>query len=934
MGIGPFPSFVFPGVYSQTLDQAPTATAAGELRIPAFIGVAADTIPVPNYEMIRGSSSMADNPVNENVSSQFTGSERKIQTTYYPIVKGDGNGTTTNNTNDIVVTVNGNPVPVASVTGASGEIYLVEIPSSGDAVLVGYYFKRKDDLHTAEDISDQADGVNVTFQTHYYPIVKGDNGGTTTTDPSNIVITIDGTTTPAIAVNGDTGHFTLASASAPTYGQTVLVTYYSNEDQHTSDILPSPYVASIDKVGYAPGTSDFINGTDFILDTTGAFSTINWGQSCKIAAGTHTIGYTYFDDSVITGTLYDNRNFRRLSTTTPDSTKVTFAIGAIPVTGEGLAIPTENPLLLGDIATPGKAFFGASPTDATSVEITTVEATVGTIQVSDQTTPLVGTNVYITAYSNILRDDVWTLTDASSGGIGTGYYTIMGASSGVAMNVQYIPGPSSDTSVADPSFIASDAGDDFQVIPGYAVKEKVELTFADATSYLVSSSVSNGTGSSGDNTGYLNQTYIDKKTGFRVTLNDRVGLTYIATDHIGYNVSPLIPVSATPTRAIPGLKVTVATTEGLNLGDTGIINTYARAGSEPNTGDFYYVSYEQTKQYDANGLTTAAVYTNEQNVINSTGSLTINNKLGLAAHLAFLNGATAIILLQIEKTSGGTDAPDSRYIAGIDYFNEPLPGNVRPVLIEPITTSSNVITYLKTSNIIQSGIRYGNEHMSYFGFALNTSPTTAQMYAKAINCERMIAIYPDGGITTLTDALGNDVEYLVDGSLLAAAVAGRDVSPAFDVAEPITKKPITGITRLYRRLDSVTAAQTANAGITLLEELAAGIQIKFGLTTDVSSVLTRTPSIIRTKDFVQRGARAILSPYIGTKLLTQRTSEIVSTLTSYLSSLQQAQIITAYNNVTAVQDPNDPTIINAQAFYSPIFPLLWIVITFNLRSSV
>ena len=30
-----------------------------------------------------------------------------------------------------------------------------------------------------------------TFRTHYYPVVKGDNGGITTTDPSNVSVKIN-----------------------------------------------------------------------------------------------------------------------------------------------------------------------------------------------------------------------------------------------------------------------------------------------------------------------------------------------------------------------------------------------------------------------------------------------------------------------------------------------------------------------------------------------------------------------------------------------------------------------------------------------------------------------------------------------------------------------------------------------------------------------
>jgi hypothetical protein len=224
--------------------------------------------------------------------------------------------------------------------------------------------------------------------------------------------------------------------------------------------------------------------------------------------------------------------------------------------------------------------------------------------------------------------------------------------------------------------------------------------------------------------------------------------------------------------------------------------------------------------------------------------------------------------------------------------------------------------------------------MSYFGFPNNTTPAAAQVYARAINSERMIGIYPDGAITSIVDELGNEVEYLVDGSYMAAAVAGRDTSPAFDVAEPLTKKPINGFTRLFRRMDSVTLAQTANSGLTLLEETAAGIEVKFALTTDISSVLTRTPSVVRTKDFVQRGSRSILQPYVGKKNLVGRKSEIEKTLKSYLSALKSATIITAYTGIKAEQDANDPTIINVVAYYSPVLPVLWIVITYNLRTNI
>jgi len=931
MGIGPFESFSFPNVYTETLNEPVRVTAAGALRFAAFVGVADEATRINNLEMIRGSSSMADNRIEaEDVSSQITGTNRSFTTTYYPLVKGDGNGTVTTDPNSVTVYINGNPVPVSSVVGTTGVIYLVNIPALTDRVEISYYFKRADTLNTDEVLTDQVDGTRTTFRVHYVPIVDGSNGGITTTDVTRITAKVNGTAVTVSSLDGDAGTFVLAAA--PDIGDTLTCTYYSNEWQDMSDIIPAKNVSDVVKVGYGPGTSDFTEGTDFVLDTSGAFSTIQWGASYKVVSGQHTIAAEYFDDTQITPTLYDNRIYRRETTGTADSTNKIFTIEYTPCDGAGRAISSDNPDHV-------VAYHGTKATDATAIDVVQLDS--GSRTVLLVSAPPADSTVYVTQYHNILRDDTWTYTDTTTGAVGVGTYTLAGTDSGTAMVVALSSG---NSVVADPDFgggtgVAYPDGtgnlfSDAQVMPGYAVQELVTLTFINGYSFGVTSSVSGGTGSAGDNTGYLNQTYVDAKTGFRITITNGGIVTYQAGDYIGYRVTREFITSATKTRAVPGVKVSVANTTGITVGDTGVLTTYNKSGAEPDIGDFYYVTFDQTKEFDSDGLGVATLYTSEKLALALTGEPSSTNKLAMAAHLAFLNGAPALALLQIQKTTGSDDAPDSRYIKGIDYFNEPMSGGDRPSLMEPVTTSSSVISYLKTSNTIQSAIRYANERMSYFGFAVNTSPTTAQTTARALNSERMIGIYPDGGITTVTDELGNDIEYLVDGSLLAAAICGRDTSPAYDVATPLTRKPVVGFKRLYRRLDSVTAAQTANSGITLLEEQAANIIIKFGLTTDVTSVLTRTPSVIRIKDFIQKGSRSVLQPYIGQKFLVQKTSEIEQTLKSYLASAKKSEIITAFTGVRAVPDTSDPTIIRVTASYSPVLPILWIVITFNLRSSL
>ena len=102
----------------------------------------------------------------------------------------------------------------------------------------------------------------------------------------------------------------------------------------------------------------------------------------------------------------------------------------------------------------------------------------------------------------------------------------------------------------------------------------------------------------------------------------------------------------------------------------------------------------------------------------------------------------------------------------------------------------------------------------------------------------------------------------------------------------------------------------------------------------MTNILTKTPTVIQIADLVQQNARAALEPYIGTKLLGSVTGSIETDLSQVFKSLKNAQIVANYTGITVTVDPNDPTSINVEAFYQPVFPLLYIVLTFNVRTSL
>jgi hypothetical protein len=87
-------------------------------------------------------------------------------------------------------------------------------------------------------------------------------------------------------------------------------------------------------------------------------------------------------------------------------------------------------------------------------------------------------------------------------------------------------------------------------------------------------------------------------------------------------------------------------------------------------------------------------------------------------------------------------------------------------------------------------------------------------------------------------------------------------------------------------------------------------------------------------DFVQQSARATLDVFIGTKFLASRTNDVEVSLTAMFNSLVQAEIVGAFTGIAANVDPDDPTILQVAAFYQPVFPLLYIEVTFNLRAQL
>jgi hypothetical protein len=362
-------------------------------------------------------------------------------------------------------------------------------------------------------------------------------------------------------------------------------------------------------------------------------------------------------------------------------------------------------------------------------------------------------------------------------------------------------------------------------------------------------------------------------------------------------------------------------------GTTAFLSTYLRTGNEPRNGDVYYISY----QFAKTDISTA-LFRDLKRIQQNFGPPTPEFPLSLAARLALLNGAVLVGIRQVLRAPNSSQASLQSYVEAIDDQQKPIAGNIKPDVITPLTSDPQVFAYLNQHCAFMSSPRQEGERIGVVGVAVGTNPLGVQAIAKGLASELMIVVYPDSYVVTITDtASGGNLDLLIDGTYCAAALAGTACAPSIDVATPWTRRQIQGLKRVGRILDPTDANQTAVAGVTVIEQVESGLRVRHGLTTNLASVITRTPSVILTIQYVQQTMRKVLDPFIGQKFNGQILKAIESAMVGAFSTLIDNQIVAKVSGISATVDDQDPTIARTEAIYVPVFPLEYIVSILSIR---
>ncbi len=305
----------------------------------------------------------------------------------------------------------------------------------------------------------------------------------------------------------------------------------------------------------------------------------------------------------------------------------------------------------------------------------------------------------------------------------------------------------------------------------------------------------------------------------------------------------------------------------------------------------------------------------------------VTNTLPLGAQIVFTNSANTggVMAVQCNPADG---APLAQFQNALNKLANVSGVNIVVCLTpDPLLTPSIVSHVVNASQPLE-----GNFRTAMIGFdpALTTvasAISSAQGVAASGLGRRFLMPWPPAVNTTLG---GNPAQ--LDGSFLAAAIAGLRINGNNDVATPLLRQFLFPFTTAAVNLMRTTKLQLRDGGVTVVELQNGNVLITEDTTTDRSTVDNEEFSVTEIVDFTATTTKTLLnSIFIGVKILSNTTSIITATIQVLLNNLIALNIISNYQNVTAQVSPLDPRQIDVSFEIAPVYGLRYISVQFSLE---
>ena len=346
----------------------------------------------------------------------------------------------------------------------------------------------------------------------------------------------------------------------------------------------------------------------------------------------------------------------------------------------------------------------------------------------------------------------------------------------------------------------------------------------------------------------------------------------------------------------------------------------------------------------------------------------LESPLSLGAQKAFEAGASNVILQPLFNLVGEATEPEydeNGFITNAEY---PTPTAVSTAttwgktlkaldhvqaidLITPIVGQGNAEGKVNdgiVSSIIKEVLGYelkrAGEEQFIFGVFGEDGTSGEALAATIYTHAQGVRSYAGGAlashnvlvnINNLGISLTEGNEVSVGAQYLAAAVAGAMASRP--VASSLTRKGITGFTKVKTLKTTTQKNEDAEEGLMVIEQIQTGqIRCRHAITLDTNHGAARSEvSVVRAKFLMIESVKETLENQIIGQIIADGNSPIIvrSAIVGVLSALQSAGDLVDFKTPVVALATTEPTTITASFSYRPAFTLNYIDIAFSLDLS-
>lgn len=415
-----------------------------------------------------------------------------------------------------------------------------------------------------------------------------------------------------------------------------------------------------------------------------------------------------------------------------------------------------------------------------------------------------------------------------------------------------------------------------------------------------------------------------------------------------YTLSVIVPA----TEGIVGALTTVSLGPLTTLPATGGGTDYTATANGVKSGDQVIVSYCYTdatyytplvfEDFDLVEETYGDALLKERPVLPTTSQIV--SPLTFAALIAFANNATRVVCV-------ATNPADGSFAAQLREAYAKTEGDYSTDLIVPILATSDngdPAAFAGYASDLRAHCEEastdGYQRIGFIGAAVNynnaggsSTPPAFDLVAKGIVSKRVALAFPHR-LSFYNSGTGRVFD--VDGYYLAAAYAAR--LAAGPVNQGLTQENIFGFAGFPASITKMMTKQYKDrlsaAGVAVTEINRSGqMVVRHGVSTDMSSAITREISVTRARDalfeMLQIGLDS--SGLIGAPIDPEMTTRVKGAVAGILETALASATIIAYADLKVRQQTTstggDPTVIEVKFAYQPTLPLNYVMVAFTLN---